>query len=138
MKKAIAAVIAVIALLVAGQVSAGGSGVALRVGNSPTSTAPKSAVERGRRSGRHLFPGYSYYYPYPYGYYPAPIIVAPYPYYGPVTLAVSAPFFCLSHHVGYISRIGILDHLSGIHKLPLDTAAAVCPDDNQSCIVDGY
>jgi hypothetical protein len=137
MKRWIAAVIAVVTLSVAGQAAAGGSGMAVRVGNSPTNTAPKSVIERSRRSNRHFFLGYSY-YPYPYGYYPGPFIVAPYPYYGPVTVAVSTPFFCLSHHVGYISRIGMLDHLSGIHKLPLDTAAAVCPDDNQSCIIDGY
>ena len=137
MKQSAVAVMAGLALLVAGQVSAGGSGVAIRVGNSPANIAPKSAGERGRRSDRHFFLGYPY-YPYPYVYYPAPVIIAPYPYYGPVTIAVSAPFFCLSHHVGYISRIGMLDHLSGIHKLPLDTAAAVCPDDNQSCIIDGY
>jgi hypothetical protein len=87
---------------------------------------------------------YYYYYPYPYpftGYYRQPIVVispAYYPYYFPPTVVASSPFYCLAHQAGWVSRAGMLDHLSGTHKIPLGIAASVCPDTIESCVVDGY
>ena len=83
-------------------------------------------------------------YRYPYGftgYYAQPIVVispAYYPYYLPSTLVASAPFYCLAHQAGWVSRAGMIDHLSGTHKIPLATAASVCPEATESCVVDGY
>ena len=129
-----------------GQVWAGGA----RAGVQAAATAPRSTVSRS-----WVRPGtpapwfanpyqYNYYYPYPYGftgYYRQPIVViAPtyYPYYVPPTIVTSSPFYCLAHQAGWVSRAGMLDHLSGTHKIPLDTAASICPDATESCVVDGY
>jgi hypothetical protein len=32
----------------------------------------------------------------------------------------------------------MLDHLNGTHKIPLETAMHVCPEGNETCIIDGY
>ncbi len=106
-------------------------------------TNPKPAVQRRWRPGIWFQPGYPYYwYPQRHYSYRQPVIVlspyAAYPYSAPATIVASSPFFCLAHQVGYVSRAGMLDHLSGTHKLPLATAVAVCPDENESCIIDGY
>lgn len=86
-----------------------------------------------------------YYYNYPrayYGHNPRSVIVITpstyYPYYGPVTVVTSEPYYCHMHHVGFVSRVGFLDHISGIHKIPLDTADAICTDANDSCVIEGY
>jgi hypothetical protein len=75
---------------------------------------------------------------------PAQTIVIPYPayYYSPYHFAarpalVNAPFFCLEHGVGFISRVGMIDHLGGTHKFPLQHVAAICPEDVDSCIFEG-
>jgi hypothetical protein len=75
---------------------------------------------------------------------PAQTIVIPYPayYYSPYHFAarpalVNAPFFCLEHGVGFISRVGMIDHLGGTHKFPLQHAAAICPEDVDTCIFEG-
>jgi len=132
-----------------GQVWAGGA----RAGEKAAATAPRSAVSRtwvrpGTPPTRFVNPyaPYYYYYPYPYpypftGYYRQPIVVispAYYPYYVPPTVVTSSPFYCLAHQAGWVSRAGMLDHLSGTHKIPLATAASVCPEATESCIVDGY
>ena len=82
----------------------------------------------------YYVPGH-YYQPY----YPQVIVVSPYaPAYALApTVAVTAPFFCLLHNEGWVSRIGLLDHLSGMHKIPLDAAADLCPD-GSSCIFPSY
>ncbi len=129
------------------QVWAGGA----RAGEKTTVIAPRSAVSRNWVIGgtpAMRFPNpyqpYYYYYPYPYrftGYYGQPIVVispAYYPYYVPPTVVASSPFYCLAHQAGWVSRAGMLDHLSGTHKIPLATAASVCPDATESCVVDGY
>lgn len=129
------------------QVWAGGA----RAGVKATVAAPRSAVSRNWvQSGAPpaWFPNpyqpYYNYYPYPYrvtGYYGQPIVVispAYYPYYVFPTIVASSPFYCLAHQAGWISRAGMLDHLSGTHKIPLATAASVCPDATESCVVDGY
>ena len=129
------------------QVWAGGA----RAGERAAVIAPRSAVSRtwvrpGMPPTRFVnpYPPYFYYYPYPYGftgYYRQPIVVispAYYPYYVPPTVVVSSPFYCLAHQAGWMSRAGMLDHLSGTHKIPLETAASACPEATESCVVDGY
>jgi hypothetical protein len=72
----------------------------------------------------------------PYYYYP-PYYHAPY-YFAPQPVTVDAPFFCIEHRTGFVSRVGLIDHLGGIHKLPLSHAAAICPDGVEECIIEGY
>jgi hypothetical protein len=74
---------------------------------------------------------------------PAQVIVIPSPayYYSPYHFAVTpavvnAPFFCLEHGVGFISRVGMIDHLGGTHKFALQHAAAICPEDVDTCIFE--
>lgn len=88
---------------------------------------------------------YRRYYTPPYAYYGhnprSIIIVTPstyYPYYAPVTVVTSEPFYCHVHQVGFVSRVGFLDHISGTHKVPLETANAICADGTESCIIEGY
>jgi hypothetical protein len=130
-----------------GQVWAGGARAGERAAlNSSRSTVPRTWVQSGGPPTRFVnpYPPYYYYYPYPYpftGYYAQPIVVispAYYPYYVPQTVVVSSPFYCLAHQAGWVSRAGMLDHLSGTHKIPLATAASVCPEATESCVVDGY
>ena len=130
-----------------GQVWAGGARVGERAAtNSPRSHVPRTWVRPGIPPTRFVnpYPPYYYYYPYPYGftgYYRQPIVVispAYNPYYAPQAVVASSPFYCLAHQAGWVSRAGMLDHLSGTHKIPLATAASVCPDATESCVVDGY
>jgi hypothetical protein len=73
----------------------------------------------------------------------APVIVVPSPayyyspYYIPRAAVVNAPFFCLEHGVGFVSRVGLIDHLGGTHKIALQHAAAICPDDVDTCLFEG-
>ena len=130
-----------------GQAWAGGARAGERAAtNSPRSHVPRTWVRPGTPPTRFVnpSPSFYYYYPYPYpftGYYRQPIVVispAYYPYYVAPTLVASSPFYCLAHQAGWVSRAGMLDHLSGTHKIPLATAASVCPDATESCVVDGY
>ena len=87
-------------------------------------------------------PGYNFYrYSY-YGHNPRSVIVITpfthYPYYAPGTIVTSEPFYCHMHHVGFVSRVGFLDHISGTHKVPLETATSICTDGNDSCVIEGY
>jgi hypothetical protein len=68
-------------------------------------------------------PSYYYYSPYPFVTRPA---------------LVNAPFFCLEHGVGFISRVGLIDHLGGTHKLTLQHAAAICPEDVDTCVFEVF
>ena len=72
------------------------------------------------------------------------IIVVPSPsyyyspyYFSPAPAVVNASFFCLHHGVGFISRVGLLDHLNGTHKIALEHAAAICPSDVDTCVFEG-
>jgi len=47
---------------------------------------------------------------------------------------VNAPFFCVLHQQGYISRVGMLDHLAGTHKFPLEAAASIRPAGMDYCL----
>jgi len=131
-----------------GQVWAGGAhGGEKAAVVAPRSHVPRTWVRPGIPPTRFVnpYPPYYYYYPYLYGftgYYRQPIVVISpvyYPYYYvPPTVVASSPFYCLAHQAGWVSRAGMLDHLSGTHKIPLATAAAVCPEATESCVVDGY
>jgi hypothetical protein len=141
-------------LLLSGEIVAGGpSGAAspARVGGFILGNAPPNNIQRHRRAPvfvtpspifRH--PGYPVYYPYYYYYSVDPrsvVIVTPstyYPYDASAAMVSSEPFYCHVHHVGFISRAGFLDHISGTHKIPLETAAAICADSNHSCMVEAY
>jgi hypothetical protein len=129
------------------QVWAGGA----RVGVKGTVAPPRSTVSRNWVQGgtppawypNPHQPYYNYYpYPYPFtGYYRQPIVVispAYNPYYIFPTVVASSPFYCLAHQTGWVTRAGMLDHLSGTHKIPLATAASVCPEATEGCVVDGY
>ena len=101
--------------------------------------APRSRV--GVASGvplerRYYSPFVAYYVPYQ-----APVLViSPYgpSYYVPPAVVVTSPYFCVFHNDGFVSRIGLLDHLAGTHKIPLDAAATLCPNGVGSCIFPSY
>ncbi len=99
---------------------------------------------RGHEFHRHYYDHYS---PYNNIYYyrrhdpRSIIIITPstrYGYHAPATIVTSEPFYCHVHHVGFVSRAGFLDHVSGVHKIPLQTADGICADDNASCVIEGY
>jgi len=78
------------------------------------------------------------YYHVPYA---SPVlVVSPYApaYFLPPTVVVTAPYFCVLHYEGFVSRIGLLDHLAGTHKIALDAAVNVCPDGAASCVFPSY
>jgi hypothetical protein len=80
-----------------------------------------------------------YYYPngfYYQPFYPTAVVISPYgpSYYQPPVLEVTAPYFCVLHNAGFYTRAGIVDHLAGTHKYPLESAAYFCPDGMESCI----
>lgn len=80
-------------------------------------------LQRRRPSRIIVVPSPTYYYS-PYYFVPAPSVV-------------NASFFCLDHGVGFISRVGLLDHLGGTHKFALEHAAAICPADVETCVFEG-
>jgi hypothetical protein len=81
-----------------------------------------SGFQRRRRAPVIVVPSAAYYYS---------------PYYIPRAAVVNAPFFCLEHGVGFVSRVGLIDHLGGTHKFALQHAAAICPDDVDTCLFEG-
>ena len=101
--------------------------------------APRSRVGFGsgvQLEHRSFYPVVPYDVPYQ-----APVLViSPYgpSYYMPPAVVVTLPYFCVFHNDGFVSRIGLLDHLAGTHKIPLDAAAAICPDGVGSCVFPSY
>jgi hypothetical protein len=110
-------------------------------------------VSRGGTIQRYWRPGVPVVPPYPYYYYPRPyypfyghnprsiIVITPsryYQYSAPVTIVTSEPYYCHMHHVGFVSRVGFIDHISGTHKIPLETADSICAETNESCVIEGY
>ena len=84
-----------------------------------------------------------YYYPgiyNPWPNYPSVVVISPYgpSYYLPPAAVVTAPFYCAFDNHGFVSRIGLLDHLSGMHRIPLEAAATLCPGDTASCVCPSY
>jgi hypothetical protein len=115
----------------------------------PGATASRGATfQRYWRPAVPVAPHYPFhyhsqhYYPYHYGHNPRSIIIITpspyYPYSAPATVVTSEPFYCHMHHVGFVSRVGFLDHISGTHKIPLETANSICTDNNESCVIEGY
>jgi hypothetical protein len=70
----------------------------------------------------------------------ATVIILPYTaaYLFPPHAVVSSRYFCLYHNEAFVSRIGMIDHLSGMHDLPLATAASICPDADGECVFPHY
>lgn len=102
---------------------------------------PAGGHRGGVRASGKLTPGIirqwpsSLYVGYPA--YHAPVLaVSPYfyPFYVVPTVVVNLPYFCVLHNEGFVTRIGLLDHLSGTHKIPLDAAANFCPSGSQTCV----
>jgi len=138
-------------LLFSGESGAGGPRGALtrgKVGGVFVGAAPRHNIQRywgpslPFRPQYPFHPGYNF---YPYSYYGnnprSVIIIRPfthYPYSAPFTVVTSEPFYCHMHHVGFVSRVGFLDHISGTHKIPLATADSICTDAEESCIIEGY
>jgi len=91
---------------------------------------------------RHFHRSYPYYQVpgYYYQTYYPPVVVSPYApsYILPPTVVVNAPYFCVLHNEGFVSRVGLLDHLAGSHKIPLDAAIHLCPDGGGSCVFPSY
>ncbi len=86
---------------------------------------------------RQIYGAYPYYYYQPY--YPQVVVISPYaPAYLLAPAAVNAPYFCLLDNQGFVSRVGLLDHLAGTHKIPLDAAMNLCPDGGASCVFPSY
>jgi len=56
----------------------------------------------------------------------------------PSDCRANLPFFCTVRQAGYWSRAGMLDHLAGTHKFPLETAAYICPEDVEVCLFPAY
>jgi hypothetical protein len=125
----------------------------------PTSSLAGSRVAGVRVSGfparsrtwvAPIAPGPRFYYWSPYTYpsqfyywpsYPSFYVVSPYTgsYYAPPAVVATWPFFCVFHNEGFVSRVGLLDHLSSsLHRIPLDVAASICPDGAAACIFPSY
>ena len=78
---------------------------------------------------------------YYYAPYALPVlVVSPYgpAYFLPSTVVVTAPYFCVLHNEGFVSRIGLLDHLAGTHKIALDATAGLCPEGAAGCVFPSY
>ena len=119
---------------------AGQSRVVVRAGNA---TGRSAWIAGGVPARRYFYAGPPYYYYVPGYYYQpyyTPVVVSPYSpsYVLPPAVVVIAPFFCALHNEGFVSRVGLLDHLAGTHKIPLDATAALCPDGSGSCVFPSY
>jgi len=140
MKTALSALVGLgIVVALSGDVPAGQARSTLRprgtsVSGGMVGGGPKRST--GYFAHRYAYPN-GYYYP---AYQQPLVVISPYssPYYLAPTVVVTSPYFCLFHNEGFISRIGLLDHLSGSHKVPLDAAAAICPDATTTCIFPSY
>ena len=92
---------------------------------------------------RHYFDRYSPFYNYYYYRRHDPrsvIIITPSTHYydSRVTAVTSEPYYCHVHHVGFVSRVGFLDHVAGVHKIPIETVDGICAEGNASCVIEGY
>jgi hypothetical protein len=127
-------------LSLAGELLAAQSRSQSRSNVAPGKFASGGSIAQGRPIYRYTYPNlypYNYYYQ---PYYPPVVVISPYsqPYYVTPTVVATWPYFCVFHNEGYISRIGLLDHLAGTHKIPLDAVVAFCPNDGGACIFPSY
>jgi hypothetical protein len=120
---------------------AGGQGRPnLRSGAAPRGNVPRAWIHRGAPGYRHGHPIRPHYH-YPNGYYyrpfyPPAVVISPYgpAYYQSRVVEVTSAYFCVLHNVGFVNRAGMVDHLAGTHKFPVESAASFCPDGVESCI----
>jgi hypothetical protein len=42
------------------------------------------------------------------------------------------------HNEAFVSRVGMIDHLAGMHGMLLDATASICPDAAGNCIFPSY
>ena len=136
-KVSIIAIVA-IGVVLAGEVGAGPrrAGVSQRANSGVTSFAGGGS---NRVILQRQFSGaYPYYHYQPYS--PQVLVVSPYgpSYILPPTVVVTLPYFCVLHNDGFVSRVGMLDHLAGTHKIPLDAATSLCPGNSASCVFPSY
>lgn len=86
------------------------------------------------RAYRHRPHGHYYYFS---PYFPPTAVMSPYGpiYYSPYRVVeVTKSYFCALHNVGFVTRAGMLDHLAGTHKYPLQSTVHFCPDGAEVCI----
>jgi hypothetical protein len=127
-------------MVLSGALWAGQNHGRFRAGAAPGKFASGKSFVRGAP----IYPRYPYGYPYWYGryqsYYPPLVVISPYShfYYVEPAIVATEPFFCVFHNEGYVSRIGLLDHLAGTHKVPLDAAVSLCPAGATTCIFPSY
>jgi hypothetical protein len=77
------------------------------------------------------------YHPHTFRHYPPAAVTSPYGptyYYAPRVIEATTPYFCALHNVGFLTRAGMLDHLAGTHKYPLQSASHFCPSGAEICI----
>ena len=101
--------------------------------------APRSRIGLGSglaAERRYYYPFATYYVPYQ----ASVLVISPYgpAYYVPPAVVATSPYFCVFHNDSFVSRAGLLDHLAGTHKIPLDAAATICPDGVESCVFPSY
>jgi hypothetical protein len=150
--KLVSAVVISFALVLwlSGQVLAGDTPFVVRSGHPKSIHSSRfshsgSSVIDARRHGGHGVPGH----PFPHrrhhfghhGHLPHHIFIPHHHFIFPHshhTVVINSPFFCLAHEVGFVSRIGLIDHVSGTHKVPLKYAASICPEEWGGCLFDGY
>jgi len=104
--------------------------------NSAVTNLPYG-VGNGVGVQRRFYGAHPYYYQ---PYYPPVAVMSPYApsfYILAPTVVANQPYFCVLHNEGFFSRIGLIDHLAGTHKIPLDAATDLCPD-GVSCIFPSY
>jgi hypothetical protein len=136
------AMIFILVVFLAGGVAAGQRQVIPRSGRVSRQSVPVGPNTRDTIYGPG-YPGVASYYP-PY-FYPSlsysPIVVIS-PYYRscflPPALVVTLPFFGILHNDAFVSRAGLLDHLSGMHRTPLDAAASFYPHGAADCVFPPY
>lgn len=141
-----AAIVLALAIALGGELRAGSrrSTVRTQSGSGPALVGGAGFNRAAERRNFHAVkPSHFYYYvprDYYQPYYPAVVVVSPYApaYVLPPTVVVTSPFFCVLHNEGWVSRIGLLDHLSGMHKISLNAAADLCPDGGASCVFPSY
>ncbi|HWP23917.1 MAG TPA: hypothetical protein VNM15_07015 [Candidatus Binatia bacterium] len=107
-------------------------------GGARISGKSTSLIVRPLRSSGYF--AYPYVYPQYFPDYLPTRVVSPYVYpsYVVPTIVATWPYFCALHNEGFVSRVGLLDHLAGTHKVPLDAAVNFCPDGSRTCLFPPY
>jgi len=94
--------------------TAGQGHVTFQSGGVIFKPAPRAGVTPNRPFYRRGYPVSPYSYP------PIPLIP---PYasacYLPSSVVITSPYLCILHNEAFVSRIGMIDHLAGMHGMPL-------------------